>query len=44
MERGKRLLDLIEMDGQVYISFGYDDDDDLLEIELDDNKKRDKNG
>ena len=44
MEASREKLDLIEMDGQVYISFGYDDDDDLLEIELDDNKKRDKNG
>ena len=43
MEYEKGLLDLVEVDGQVYISFGYDDDDDLLEIELDDNKKRDKN-
>ena len=30
----KKKLDLLEMNGQVYISFGYIFEDDLLEIEL----------
>ncbi len=39
----KKKLELIEVDGQVYICFGYDEDE-LLEIELDDKKGRDKDG
>ena len=39
----KKKLELIEIDGQVYIYFGYDEDE-LLEIELDDKKGRDKDG
>ena len=31
-------LELLELNGQVYISFGYNDEDELLEIELDDGK------
>ncbi len=31
----KKKLELLEIGGQVYISFGYNEEDDLLEIELD---------
>lgn len=30
----KKELDMIEKQGQVYIMFGYDDSDELLELEI----------
>lgn len=42
--QGKKKLELLEINGQVYISFGYNEEDELLEIELDVEDGRDKNG
>ena len=42
--QGKKKLELLEINGQVYISFGYNEEDELLEIEFDVEDGRDKNG